>query len=173
MQERHQRDERLQSGAEGKPAGDVREPRDLDLHRSGILRLGGLPLGPDREELDDPVIPHAELRRKVPGLVSLLQVGGLRRVQNEVRSRDGQVDEREVIAWLPLDPVRSPIRPGELPVDPAVPNPSRHWPLPPTALRPPSSEKTRIVPPVVSALLIRRRHGGIFCAKLAVGCFRR
>jgi hypothetical protein len=29
------------------------------------------------------VIPHAELRRKVPGLVSLLQVGGLRGVQDE------------------------------------------------------------------------------------------
>ena len=89
MEERNQRDERLQGGAEGEPGGDVREPRDLDLHRPGVLRLGGLPLGPDREELDDPVIPHAELRRKVPGLVSLLQVGGLRGVQDEVRSGDG------------------------------------------------------------------------------------
>jgi hypothetical protein len=93
MQERHQRDERLQGVAEGKPAGDVRESRDLDLHRPGVLRLGGLPLGPDWEELDDPVIPHAELRRKVPGLVSLFQVGSLRGVQDEVRSGDGQANE--------------------------------------------------------------------------------
>ena len=90
MQERNQRDEGLQGVVEGKPPGDVREPRDLDLHRAGVLRFGGLPLGPDREELDDSLITDAELRRKVPGLVSIPQVGGLRGVQDEVRSGDGQ-----------------------------------------------------------------------------------
>jgi len=40
------------------------------------------------------------------------------------------------MAWLSLDPVRPPIRSGELPVDPAVPNPSRHRPSPRTALAP-------------------------------------
>jgi hypothetical protein len=40
------------------------------------------------------------------------------------------------MARLPLDLVRSPVRSGELPVDPSVPNPSRHRPSPRTVLGP-------------------------------------
>jgi hypothetical protein len=129
MQERYKRDEWVEGLAVWKPAGEPRVPRDLDLHRQFVLRLGGLPLGPDREELDDSVIPHAELWRIGPGPVSLVQVGRLRGVQDEVRSGGGQADEGEVMAWRPLHPVHPSPRSGELPVDPAAPYPSHHSPL--------------------------------------------
>lgn len=47
------------------------------------------------------------------------------------------------MAWLPLDLVRPSRGSRELPVDPALPNPSRHLPSPRTVLAPAIVEEGR------------------------------